>query len=217
MDTWCCADWCYVDESCPSAIASLNPGMESILFWSDNVCLDDAALMTQCPFKPQPIVAENDTSCDCLDEKMPANLLSAYGLNATLYEDYGSQCGPHDADVCDLMYPAADHAMWCCTSWCWVSDDCPSARYSMVWPGHYWSQERCSVDPEAVSACKWDSACECRGQLPAGTYDGTNFAADYGSSCSAWDSVDCKVVWGSDSDSSWNSSAEHDTWLATNG
>ena len=213
VDTWCCANWCYVDKECPSAIASLNPGMEGELFWSDNVCVDDPALMLQCPYKPQPNVSSSDTRCNCLNETMPSYLVEAYGLNLTLYADYGQQCGPHDADVCDLTYPTADHAMWCCTSWCWVSDDCPTARYSMVWPGHYWSSESCDLNAEAISACRWDSACECRGQLPAGSFDGKgNFAADYGSSCSAWDAVDCKVVWGSDVDSGWNNSADHDAW-----
>mmetsp|Transcript_64658 Transcript_64658/g.131465 ORF Transcript_64658/g.131465 Transcript_64658/m.131465 type:complete len:846 (-) Transcript_64658:209-2746(-) len=221
VDTWCCANWCYVDKECPSAVASLNPGMEGVLYWSDNVCVDDPALMLQCPYQPQPNVSASDTSCDCLDATMPSELITSLGLDLTTYADYGRQCGPHDADVCDKTYPGADHAMWCCTSWCWVSATCPTARASTVWQGYYWSQEKCELNAEAVSGCKWESLCECRGQLPAGTFDGNgNFAADYGSSCSAWDSVNCKVVWGSDADSSWNTSSDHewccDSWCYVN-
>ena len=46
---------CYVEKECSSAKQSLNPGMEGILFWSDNVCDDDPALVVQCPYKPQPV------------------------------------------------------------------------------------------------------------------------------------------------------------------
>eukprot|EP00438_Fugacium_kawagutii_P014940 Skav217326 [mRNA] locus=scaffold2460:34852:43974:- [translate_table: standard] len=185
VDTWCCANWCYVDKECPSAIASLNPGMEGLLFWSDHVCVDDPALMLQCPYKPQPNISDTDTSCNCLDATMPSELLESLGLNLSIYADYGRQCGPHDAEVCDKTYPdpGTDYAMWCCTSWCWVSANCPRARASAVWQGHYWSDEKCPLNEEAVSRCKWDSACECRGQLPTGTFDGKgNFSADYGSS-----------------------------------
>ena len=58
VDTWCCASWCYVEKECSSAKQSLNPGMEGILFWSDNVCDDDPALVVQCPYKPQPNVSD---------------------------------------------------------------------------------------------------------------------------------------------------------------
>ena len=124
-----------------------------------------------------------------------------------------SQCGPHDADECDKFFPGADHAMWCCTSWCWVSENCPTARGSTLWPGHFWSEEHCELDAEAVSACKWESLCECRGQLPAGTFDGNgNFAADYGSSCAAWDKTGCQTVCGSDPN--WGAtSADNEFWL----
>ena len=183
--------------------------MNGTLFWSDNVCPDDPALMLQCPYKPQPNVSDSDTSCNCLDEAIPSSLLENLGLNATEYADYGRQCNPHDADVCDKVYPTADHAMWCCTSWCWVSASCPTSRASTVWQGHYWSSQKCELNVEAISSCKYDSSCECRGQLPAGTFEGkgtVTFADDYGSSCAAWDRVDCKVVWSSDADSNWASS-----------
>ncbi len=212
VDTWCCASWCYVDKECPSAIASLNAGMEGILFWSDNVCVDDPKVMLQCPYKPQPNVSDTDTSCDCLNETMPSVYITIMGLDDT-YANYGQQCAPHDADICDIVFPFADHAMWCCTSWCWVSSECARGYPSTLWLGHYWSSSKCDLNAEAISACKYDSSCECRGQLPAGTFDGQDFAADYGSSCKAWDSVDCKVVWGSDADSSWNNSADHEAWL----
>ena len=86
--------------------------MEGVLYWSDNVCVDDPALILQCPYQPQPNVSASDTSCDCLDATMPSELITSLGLDLTTYADYGRQCGPHDADVCDKTYPSADHAMW---------------------------------------------------------------------------------------------------------
>ena len=111
----------------------------------------------QCPYKPQPNVSATDTSCDCLNATFPSYILESLGVNVTFYADYGSQCGPHDADECDKFFPGADHAMWCCTSWCWVSESCPTARGSTLWPGHFWSEEHCELNAEAVSACKWES------------------------------------------------------------
>ena len=220
VDTWCCASWCYVDKECPSAIQSLNPGMEGILFWSENVCEDDAALVAQCPFKPQPNVSADDTSCDCLNITMPSSIIENLGLNASDYADYGQQCGPHDAWSCEVFYPNADHDMWCCTSWCWVDASCPSSRASTVWPGQFWSAERCELVPDVVSGCQYNlQACECRGQLPTGSLPDT-FATDYGSSCQAWDNASCKQVWGSDADSGWNESSDHewccDAWCYVN-
>ncbi|CAJ1342244.1 unnamed protein product, partial [Effrenium voratum] len=140
VDLWCCADWCYVDKECSHAIASLNDGMEGILYWSDNACQDDASRMLQCPYKPTPSTT-NEAACQCLGESLPESYLSEKGINVALHASFGAQCGPHDAFLCEIMYPNADHGMWCCHSWCYVSETCPTARASTIWPGHFWSEE----------------------------------------------------------------------------
>lgn len=208
VDTWCCASWCYVDKECSSAIQSLNAGMEGILFWSDNVCDDDPALVVQCPYKPQPVVPEGDTSCNCLGITMDSTNLARAGLNST-YANYGQQCDPHDANICEITYPRANHDMWCCMSWCWVDESCPTSRASTVWPGHFWSTETCTMNADVVSGCKYSRACECRGQLPGGALPDT-FASDYGSSCNDWDSSSCKATWYHNPDGGWNTSADHE-------
>lgn len=195
-----------MDKECPSAIASLNPGMEGQLFWSDNVCVDNPALVLQCPYKPQPNISDSDASCDCLDVQVPSDVLQSLGLDVTQYANYGKGCAPHDVNVCETLYPTADHAMWCCTSWCWVNATCPTARASTLWQGNYWSDHKCELNADAISSCKYDKSCECRGDLPAGTFDGKgSFAADYGGRCADWDSTGCNTVWGSSS--GWNSTA----------
>ena len=61
--------------------------MEGILYWSDTVCVDDPALMMQCPYKPQPNVSATDTSCDCLNAAIPTYILESLGVNVTFYAD----------------------------------------------------------------------------------------------------------------------------------
>ena len=146
------------------------------------------------------------------------NLVRA-GLNAS-YADYGQQCNPHDASICEITYPRANHDMWCCMSWCWVDESCPTSRASTVWPGHFWSSEKCTMNADVVSGCKYNlEACACRGTLPAGSLPGS-FAQDYGSSCDAWDSTSCKATWYHNPDGAWNTSADHewccDSWCYVN-
>jgi len=141
VDSWCCANWCYVDKSCPSAKDSLNDGMQGILYWSDNACPDDTALTLQCPYRAK----SNSTpagDCTCKTEQVPATVMNwtALGLNETTYAGYGTSCLPWDSQECHLLYPSLDsYAMWCCLSWCWVDSSCATARASTLWPGHFFS------------------------------------------------------------------------------
>lgn len=214
VDSWCCSNWCYVDKSCPSAKDSLNDGMTGILYWSDNACPDDTALTLQCPYRPQ----SNNTpagDCTCLTEKVPSSVMDwdALGLNSTTYADYGTSCMPWDSQECEKLYPSlSSYAMWCCLSWCWVGETCASARASTLWPGHYFSYDGCEMSADVVSSCKYDDACQCRGELPSGTFDNVEgtFKANYGSSCKPWDSLGCKSTWETNSNSGWSSSNTHD-------
>ena len=88
--------------------------------------------------------------------------LSKAGLNST-YADYGRQCAPHDATICEITYPYATHDMWCCMSWCWVDSSCPHARASTQWPGKFFSTAGCEMDADVVSSCKYSRVCECLG------------------------------------------------------
>ena len=85
--------------------------------------------------------------------------LSQAGLDST-YTDYGRQCAPHDANICETTYPNAAHDMWCCMSWCWVDQSCPHARASTQWPGKFFSTAGCEMDADVVSSCKYSRVCE---------------------------------------------------------
>eukprot|EP00930_Biecheleria_cincta_P025634 TRINITY_DN1821_c0_g1_i1.p1 TRINITY_DN1821_c0_g1~~TRINITY_DN1821_c0_g1_i1.p1 ORF type:complete len:1068 (+),score=92.33 TRINITY_DN1821_c0_g1_i1:57-3260(+) len=188
VDTWCCKSWCYVDKECPSAIKSLNV---DTLYYSENVCPDDATTISQCPYKPVEVIQGNE--CQCLGNSgsaytsPPADLLSALsitdsamsritanGTTASKAADWGKWCGAWDKKVCSSVYPSADKGMWCCLSWCWVSKSCPTARESTVWRGHYFTYS-CPMDPEAVSSCQYaPNACACVGDNTAGNLNPTS-------------------------------------------
>lgn len=214
VDTWCCKDWCYVDEKCPSSIPSFNEDAKNTLFWSSNVCRHDAAKIAQCPYKPEPL--KNNTavargSCECLNETMPANLLPL-GVPA----DFGNGCASHDAERCNTLYPGAKTDMWCCMSWCWVSPNCPGSQESTHWPGHFWSQAGCDMDVDLISGCPWNpTACQCIASPGSAVLNknGGKFPNDYGSSCKAWDENACKSTWGGSQ--GWNGSDHEwccDSW-----
>jgi hypothetical protein len=48
LGLWCCKDWCYVDEGCPSAERS---SAADGLFYSYLACPDDAAELAACPWE----------------------------------------------------------------------------------------------------------------------------------------------------------------------
>ena len=56
LSTACCANWCYVDKACSSAIPSWNDGVEGLLFWSDVQCPDDNILMLPRRIRELPFV-----------------------------------------------------------------------------------------------------------------------------------------------------------------
>jgi len=211
VDTWCCANWCYVDKACGSALQSLN---DNALFWSDLKCPDDSALTAQCPFKPQPAEAAD---CTCLGETIDASLLPE-GADS----DYGQQCFAHDADVCEKAYPGATLGMWCCLSWCWVDGKCKTARASTIWPGHFFSTDHCGVDDHEISSCKYDTTtCECIGSPAALTTNYHNLPSGYGSSCSNWDKDGCALRWQNNEHAGWDSSTDNSwccaSWCYING
>lgn len=56
LGLWCCKNWCYVEESCPSAQKSLvNDG----LFFSYLACADDTAALAQCPWQ-DPVASDGE-------------------------------------------------------------------------------------------------------------------------------------------------------------
>lgn len=57
-----------------------------------------------------------------------------------------------------------------------------------------WGYDGCEMSADVVSSCKYDDACQCRGELPSGTFDNVEgtFKANYGSSALV-NSVGCQT------------------------
>eukprot|EP00928_Gymnodinium_smaydae_P007562 TRINITY_DN1270_c0_g1_i4.p1 TRINITY_DN1270_c0_g1~~TRINITY_DN1270_c0_g1_i4.p1 ORF type:complete len:1441 (-),score=192.68 TRINITY_DN1270_c0_g1_i4:180-4502(-) len=202
IDTWCCKQWCYVDKTCPHAIPSLNAGMEDKLFWTPQTCTQDSKAISQCPYKPLVLESEENADlCQCINQKMPAHLLPK-GAPA----DYGSKCSAHDATLCKQFYPFAEPDMWCCSSWCWVGEECPARKESTIWPGRYYSDFACGWDVSVVTTCPWSDACKCASKNQG--IDTAKFGADYGTSCKNWDAGDCNGMYGNTS--FWSNTSRND-------
>lgn len=71
LGMWCCKDWCYVDESCPSAEAS---SAGEGLFYSYFACPDNADKLAQCPWKEpidfggEPLALSSDAAAALNDD-----------------------------------------------------------------------------------------------------------------------------------------------------
>merc|ERR1719253_626810 len=143
-DTWCCENWCWTSDTCDSAVKSkIWPG----LFWTTAKCPDDTTKTSQCPFKPQsadvstPASSVGNPYCKCLGWT-PDVLKSNYGRRRTKpassnYPDtYGQYCAAWDQDKCAAYWPNTNLSLWCCESWCYVDEDCPTANPSSIASGH---------------------------------------------------------------------------------
>eukprot|EP00929_Paragymnodinium_shiwhaense_P006595 TRINITY_DN11030_c0_g1_i3.p1 TRINITY_DN11030_c0_g1~~TRINITY_DN11030_c0_g1_i3.p1 ORF type:complete len:971 (+),score=189.22 TRINITY_DN11030_c0_g1_i3:83-2995(+) len=128
---WCCQNWCYVDEECPTASASwVFPGS----FFSYAACKDDGPTLGGCGFsdacKPQ-----TRPSSIALTTKTPA-----------FPSTYGNTCQVHDNTNCKAWWgenlTASDDMNWCCDQWSWVRSDCPFAEESDI-TGLYYSYKTC--------------------------------------------------------------------------
>jgi hypothetical protein len=206
VDSWCCESWCYVDQSCPTAVAdTLNDDRIGTRWRSRDVCLSDPLLLADCPYKPDPKSTSILTSgCSCLNVTMPSSLLpSGTPLN------YGSFCQSWDYEKCEIYRPNRSNGVDCCKSWCWVNNTtCPNAQESTVWPGHYFSDASCSFEVDKLLNCKWNkTVCACLGVSPK--FSLSSFQPDYGSSCKAWDSENCANRWSDVPAALWDSTS-HD-------
>merc|ERR1719375_2557618 len=86
---------------------------------------------------------------------------------AAFPQSYGAQCGAHDANQCDRFFPLETMGIWCCRSWCYVDEACPSANPSLILPGHYWSYAVCRDDGLTLANCQFSEVCRPTGDNSA--------------------------------------------------
>lgn len=177
---WCCEEWCYVDEQCPTAIKSWanSSSTNGSLYWSYLACGgdDDATNSTSTPAAPTPTTNakteetckwEPDVSCKCTgtNEGFPFDTRPLYSDSSLFPATYGESCKAWETDKCDKMWPSQDAVGdWCCQNWCYVSKECPYAQRSWTKAELFWTWKACDTPTSQIDQCTWE-----------GYYDRTGF------------------------------------------
>lgn len=191
-DSWCCANWCYVDPNCATAEPSWT-GLENLAF-SYAACEDDEKLMADCNWAGGEL-----SSC------APTGEARTDAAAGELAGSYGSSCKAWDSMDCGELWD--EDALWCCESWAYVSAACPYGQPGWVEDvsdSMWWSPNNmvCPDNPALMDNCPWGgygdmNPCAPTGQARQDEAVGS-LAGAYGSSCKAWDSINCYEFWAED-------------------
>jgi len=169
---WCYEKWCYVSPGCKQKDIkeSFYFGADTEMKYSYNKCGGmDAFAGEACAKQSQDTCesfssncAWNGPSATCQNK-----LCQCTGSNNDLAvakfdfaEGYGESCKAWDKDSCagyeklEGDFPV-NLGLWCCKDWCYVSEECPSAKPSAVGDGLFYSYFACPDDPAEISSCKW--------------------------------------------------------------
>merc|ERR1719350_361631 len=216
-DYWCCSSWCWVYPTCSSALPSQPfPGRD--LYWTDDHCEDNSTAVAQCPYKRRRIIdaaaiAANasaiDPRCACIG--FSPNLLRSgrRRMGKPFSSDYGSICNAWDVTHCREMHPQLQMSIWCCQSWCYVDEACPSANPSLIIPGYFWSYQACPDNGNLLASCSYSNVCRPTGANTGLRTTSPQYVAanNYGTSCGNWDAQNC-ASWYSNT-ASWAAERAH--------
>lgn len=169
---YCPEPWCYVDADCETADAKKSlyfPGTE--LTYSYQTCGGVDAFTAQACF------AKNETDCqdpcawntDSGKALCQNKLCQCTGINTGVDveefgEGYGNSCMAHDQESCENWGDESELGLWCCKSWCYVDESCPSAKPSSAGQGLYYSYYACPDEPIALTSCKWKEPVDFSGE-----------------------------------------------------
>jgi len=174
---WCQIPWCYVDSSCPTAVASsVFNGSTAAAYYSYDACgapdcYNGNSSTPGCPYDPN---SEGDyrvdsSSCACIyhGQEFPASLYQMHPTsepgayeNMSAIKIFGSTCAAWDqmpgtpwAASCpagsDWCSPQYN---WCQNPYCYVSSSCSSGIATSVWgSGVYYSYETCQSTPDCYT------------------------------------------------------------------
>lgn len=201
----CCKSWCYVSQSCSDAFT--DDLYEGVWRSYQGACGKD--LLPGCTYvEPDP--------CECQNVDATTQFVS----NVSKFgAGYGAKCQNWDYNDCADKFAVDVIGSFCCETWCWVKSTCSTSVASTVWPGLYWSTLQCSDDQMLVSTCPYKkytgltaaeeaAACACTQQSPVQLTNGRRragkaFPATYGTTCAAWDAVDCASYFPADTPNIW--------------
>lgn len=160
---YCFEKWCYVDKRCKvkDVKKSLLFQEHGELYFSYANCGSlDAYTAMACMEKEhegkckEPCAWNGEHGCQnklckCTGDNSHFSKqdLSFYG------KDYGTMCSAWDEGSCDQWSSKAKLGLWCCKSWCYVDEACPSAKKSSVKQSLFYSYHACPDDLEALQQC----------------------------------------------------------------
>jgi len=182
---WCQAKWCYVKKECKEhkdvKQSMYFPGKE--LYYSYQKCGSlDGYTSEACHAKKKeekcgdPCAWNKLTNscqnklCQCTGDNTPVENPKKYQEKILKVngKDYGKKCNNWDQKTCPTYEGlskeegGADLGLWCCKDWCYVPEECPSAKPNAY--GLHYSYYACPDDSEALTTCPWKKAI---------TYDGS--------------------------------------------
>lgn len=183
-NSWCQAEWCYVNSSCPSAIHAngswfaTGPGIEVDLWYSYAQCGSVncwSGNQTGCPYDPGQYCGPDPCKCKYEGGEIPMHWYSGGSMpNWNGMALYGTSCSPWDRLAGSPFWNQCDASMgsdlctnsWCLEKWCYVEANCSSGilatNPAWVTPGlmeaRYYSYEACG-NPDCYNGgigCPYD-------------------------------------------------------------
>jgi len=186
---YCYESWCYVDEDCEEkdTKSSFFFGKDTKLYYSYQNCGGLDAFAAEACGKEESEETCTHDNCAWNKEHGCQNKLCQCSGEAPedveklgFKDDYGSNCSPWDQESC-AKYEEMDKAelgLWCCKSWCYVPEECPSAKKSAVSDKLFYSYYACPDDADALSKCPWDEPINFDGSPVALSSDAANALND---------------------------------------
>ena len=187
MFNWCQIPWCYVSETCVSAIKSQVFNGSSVMHYSYDACgnapdcYNDFEGNSQCPYDPTgqgTFMVHKGGGCECLFQgiELPGSVYWSYPLtdpgkyaNLSYVRIVGTTCAAWDqipgtpwAQYCPAEADWCHSSYnWCQLPWCFVGASCETKREIPEFAGSlaaYYSYDTCLSAPDCRNM-PYDAAC----------------------------------------------------------
>jgi len=160
---YCHQKWCYVAKDCEAKDTKKSlffPGEDNLYYSYVNCGSFDGFTANACTQTE----SEGDCKEPCAwngDHGCQNALCQCTGANEELGEvelktfgnDYGKTCKAWDAELCEHWTEESELGLWCCKSWCYVDESCPSAKKSALHDKLFYSYHTCPDKVEKMLEC----------------------------------------------------------------
>jgi hypothetical protein len=177
---YCHEKWCYVSKDCAAKDKKESFFFDDVeLYYSYGVCggIDAYAAEACSTFYDEEKVADKpveEREAECVEfsssckynehaETCQNKLCECTGSNLGLDTDklgfagsYGEICSAWDEESCPKYgEDGVELGLWCCKDWCYVDEQCPSAKASSLKEGLFYSYYACPDSSETLTQCEW--------------------------------------------------------------